>query len=192
MNTKKWIALLLAVLFVVSLCACSKKDASDDSSSGEQAAETQTASQAGATTTPDATAASETQPAATTAPQSGLYDSTGTYTAFGMSYEAMEEGTIISVSDTFSSDLTLNDDGTGSIQISSVEGGQIESWTVSGDKLTLVIDGEKQSGTIKDGIIILPFEETGTSLYFAKPGADISGYQVLTADQLADILSGEQ
>ena len=78
------------------------------------------------------------------------------------------------------SDITLDEDGTGYMTIND-DGGDIESWAVTGESITIHSGASIIDGKLKDGIMALEMEY-GTE-YYAKEGVDISGYQLMTMDE---------
>lgn len=100
----------------------------------------------------------------------------GKYSLFAIE---MEECLIGNEEIGMTSDVTLEKDGTGYMTIND-DGGDIESWSVDGETITIRSGLSTMDGTLKDGILILV---TDYSIeYYAKEGVDISGYQLMTMD----------
>ena len=78
------------------------------------------------------------------------------------------------------SDITLDEDGTGYMTIND-DGGDIESWAVTGESITIHSGLSIIDGKLKDGIMALEMDY-GME-YYAKEGVDISGYQLKTMDE---------
>lgn len=189
-HTKKLIALLLALLFVLSLCACKDKESSgsDSDTSATEAAQAPATTAANATEAPAAQTATEAAQTPTTAssgaPTNGYV---GTYNAFGMSMDKLSEY-IYDLGDE-SSTITLNADGTGSmtIDISGAQG-SFDKWTVSGETLTLTGEETSFTAPIKNGVIELHFDDAAATVYYAREGTDISSYDVITKEKILDML----
>ena len=84
--------------------------------------------------------------------------------------------------DSITSELTLNDSGSGSVVING-SGGRI-TWTEEDGVLTLRSGGDVFSGTLKDGIAAIDFGD-GTLMYYAAEGADTSALNVMTFEEYA-------
>lgn len=85
-------------------------------------------------------------------------------------YAVDEDGMCLFASELFDTEgyLVLEKDGKGKISL--VEEADV-TWTVDGEKITIMADGEPCEGTIKDGIVALSIE--GMTLYFTAEGADV-------------------
>ena len=101
----------------------------------------------------------------------------GKYSLFAIE---LEECMIGSEELEMTSDITLDEDGTGYMTIND-DGGDIESWAVTGESITIHSGLSIIDGKLKDGIMALEMEY-GTE-YYAKEGVDISGYQLMTMDE---------
>ena len=117
-------------------------------------------------------------------------DFTGKYTTFGATTDQYSDY-IVEAGDMFNSSITLNDGGAGEMSYDD-ESFELDSWSVENGVLTLTESGSSLSGTIKDGIIILYFEEAGTTAYYAREGADTSAYPTITLDEFAGIIAAEE
>lgn len=62
-------------------------------------------------------------------------------------------------------------------------------WSIDGDVLTMTIAGETMTAGIENGIITLYFENFGMTGYYAKPDADISGYDPISQEEYRKIAS---
>ena len=62
----------------------------------------------------------------------------------------------------------------------------IESWSAEDGMLTVVLtDGSSAQAVIGNGILELDIPGTGDMLlYYAQDGADISGYELMSADEI--------
>ena len=110
----------------------------------------------------------------------------GDYTLFAVE----TEGYIVEA-DFFdmSSVITLKANGKGYMTVND-EGGDIEEFSIDGDKITMKSGLSDLEGTISDGIMILDFGDD-IVCYYALEGADVSGIEVLSFDDLLDIMSEE-
>lgn len=140
MKRNRILALLLALVMVLSLCACGKKE--------ENAAPA-----------PSKPAASE--PAAPKGP-----DAAGKYTAV----QAVMMGMTMAGDDVPDFQIDLKDGGKGTVTI---DGDSDETaWTLSGDQLTLEVDGEKMTGKLDGDVIV--FDDMlgmGFQMTFARDGS---------------------
>ena len=110
----------------------------------------------------------------------------GEYTVFGMRNEGLlAEASALGLS----SSLTLNESG-GSMTMDE-DSMEIKEWTRAGDIITIVMaDNSSADGTIHDGIIELDIYGTGDLvLYYAREGADISSYELLSPEDLLQKIS---
>ena len=94
------------------------------------------------------------------------------YTLFAYDYD----GRIIAAED-MTSELTLNENGTGRMTING-ESGRIASWTEEDGILLLRSGDDTLSGTIRDGILTLDLGD-GNLLYYASENADTSSVPVI-------------
>lgn len=83
------------------------------------------------------------------------------------------------------STLTLNEGGTGSMTMDE-DAMDIESWSAEDGMLTVVLtDGSSAQAVIGNGILELDIPGTGDMLlYYAQDGADISGYELMSVDEI--------
>lgn len=119
------------------------------------------------------------------APAATQDDVTGTYTIFAYTVE----GYVVEPSD-MQSELTLKKDGTGHLSING-QGGPITEWTAENGSLRVVSGGQTMTGTVKNGVAVLDYGE-GNIAYYAKEGADTSAIEVLTREQLREILAEKE
>lgn len=115
----------------------------------------------------------------------------GKYTAFGMVHDDYRDY-LVDLGEE-SSDLTLKEDGTGTLALSteSVEG-PIDRWKVEGGLIDVTIGNRTMFGPVKDGNIIqLYFEKETLTIYYAKEGADISDYNVLTQEAFKEAVASK-
>lgn len=153
---KKNIAMVLSILFVLSLCACSgDKQSEYHPASGES------------------------------------LEYVGKYTAFGMVHDDYRDY-LVDLGEE-SSELTLKEDGTGSLALSteSVEG-PIDKWKVEESLIDVTIGNRTMFGPVKDGNIIqLYFEKETLTIYYAKEGTDISSYNVLSQEAFKEAVAAK-
>ena len=115
----------------------------------------------------------------------------GTYTAFGVSHDNYRSYIVDLGGE--SSEMTLYEDGTGVMKLSTSENdGQIESWYVDKDMISIYISGERQNGTVKDDIIELYIASSSITMYYAKDGADTSSYNVLSQEAFKESVAANQ
>ena len=106
----------------------------------------------------------------------------GDYTMFAIS----SDGYMVDANEMgASSVITLAADGGGRMTMDAEEMG-ISSWTLDDDALFVVFEDESSfQATLQDGILILDVWGTGEMLYYyAREGADISGYNLMTVQEL--------
>ena len=84
--------------------------------------------------------------------------------------------------DSMTSELTLNDSGSGSVVING-SGGRI-SWSEEDGVLTIRSGGDTITGTLRDGVAAIDFGD-GTLMYYAAEGADTSSLNVMTFEEYA-------
>ena len=86
--------------------------------------------------------------------------------------------------------LTLEDDGTGYMTIGE-DGGPVTEWSVENGTITLVSGGQTLSGPVEDGILMLDFG-VGVVACYAAEGADLSGYEILSGDEMAELAQSDE
>lgn len=153
--SKRIITLILSVLLILSLCACSGGDnQSYHPASGES------------------------------------LEYVGNYTAFGMVHDDYRDY-LVDLGDGNSSELSLYEDGTGVMTLSSESGeGQIKKWKVEGGLIDITIDNKTLFGPVENGDIIkLCFEKETLTIYYAKQGADVSAYNVLSQEEFKESIA---
>lgn len=116
----------------------------------------------------------------------------GRYTAFGMVHDDYRDY-LVALGDENSSELTLDGDGTGELTLSSESGaGQIEKWKVEGGLIDVTIGNRTMFGPVENGSVIrLYFEKETLTIYYAKEGADISSYHVLSQEAFKEAVSAK-
>lgn len=116
----------------------------------------------------------------------------GNYTAFGMVHDDYRDY-IVDLGEGNSSELTLSEDGTGVMTLSSESGeGQIEKWKVEGGLIDITIDKRTMFGPVENGSIIkLYFEKETLTIYYAKEGADTSAYNVLSQEAFKESVAAQ-
>ena len=95
------------------------------------------------------------------------------YTLFAYDYDGF-----VIASEDMTSELTLNENGTGQMTINGNRG-RISSWSEEGGQITIQSGSDTLSGTIRDGIIALDPGD-GNRMYYAAEGADISSVPVMS------------
>ncbi len=147
-----------------------------------------------AETTPAATTAAETTPAATTAAETTAaaaeFTDAGEYTLFAL----QQEDLLANPEDLeMSSVMTLNEDGTGSMTYDE-ENESISKWEAKDGEVTITMsDDSSAKGKIGNGIIELDILGDGSMLmFYAQKDADISGYEVLTLDEIMEKLAEQE
>lgn len=108
----------------------------------------------------------------------------GVYTMFAM----QNEGYLVESKDAdMSSVITLNEDGTGTMTMDDDSAG-ITSWVVNGDTITITVDdGSSASGKFLGDVIELDILGGGNMIiYYATADADISGYDLMTMEELQE------
>ena len=179
-TTKRIFALVLVLLFVVSLAACGeKKTESKDDNSGNAAA-----------SAPAATAAPTV--AVTEAPAATEDPSVGQYKLLGTTYENLY-GFVVEIPE-YTMEFDINADGTAAI-VTTMDGESQTlkgKWTVSGQTLTYTDEnGESMDCAILNGVIEVPYESSdGVDLTYvlAKEGADTSAYSVISVEAAKGLL----
>lgn len=107
------------------------------------------------------------------------------YTLFAYDYD----GCVIAAED-MSSELTLNENGTGRMTING-KSGRISSWTEENGDIILNAGSETLSGTIRDGILTVDPGD-GSMLYYAAENADTSSVPVMSfEDYLYQSIHGD-
>ena len=154
---KRIIAMVLSIILVLSLCACSggNDQAAYHPASGES------------------------------------LEYVGKYTAFGMVHDDYRDY-LVDLGEE-SSELTLNEDGTGALALSteSVEG-PIKKWKVEGGLIDVTIGNRTMFGPVENGSVIrLYFEKETLTIYYAKEGADISSYNVLSQEAFKEAVAAK-
>ena len=83
--------------------------------------------------------------------------------------------------------FTLNEDGTGTMTMDDDSAG-ITSWVVNGDTITITVDdGSSASGKFLGDVIELDILGGGNMIiYYATADADISGYDLMTMEELQE------
>ena len=104
----------------------------------------------------------------------------GTYNLFAAGTEGYLTEPVVVGFD--SSELTLNEDGTGSITLNGTSG-DIPSWTATEDGYITIETQSSQeySGTVNNGVMLLDID--GVVLYYAQDGADTSSYTIMSEDE---------
>lgn len=111
----------------------------------------------------------------------------GHYTAFGMVHDDYRDY-LVDLGEGNSSEMTLKDDGTGTMTLSfeSAEG-VIEKWKVEGGLIDVTVSNRTMFGPAENGNVVkLYFEKETLTIYYAKDGADISSYNVLTQEEFKE------
>lgn len=114
-------------------------------------------------------------------------DNAGVYTTFAVQHDRFSDY-YVEAGDAFRSVITLNEDGSGDMTYGENDS-PLESWSVDNGTITLTSEGESMSGTIQDGVISLSFADSELTVYYAKDGADLSSYEVISQDEMKKIVS---
>ena len=156
-HIKKFIAFMISVILIISLCACSgdKQDAYHPAS-GES------------------------------------LEYVGEYTAFGMVHDDYRDY-LVELGEGNSSEMTLYDDGTGVMTLSTESGeGDINRWKVEGGLIDVTIGNRTMFGPVENGNVVkLYFEKEWLTFYYAKKGTDISAYNVLSQEEFKEAFAAE-
>ena len=155
-----------------------EESAKDQPQSSAKTAETEAADQTSAETQAQTEAATDADP-------------TGVYTAFAMEsqgYQVTLEGTDVE------SVLTLEEGGTGNMTFSG-DAMNISSWTYEDGILSITMDdGSSAQGSLHGGIASINLGSDGSGsylLHLAKEGADLTGFDLLTPEELQQKLAEE-
>ena len=113
----------------------------------------------------------------------------GKYTAFAMVHDDYRDY-LVDLGDN-SSEITLNEDGTGTMKLSSEKNeGTIERWKVENGLIDVTISNRTLFGPVKDGSILqLYFEKETLTIYYAKEGTDTSSYNVLSQEAFKETIA---
>ena len=111
------------------------------------------------------------------------------YVAFGMVHDDYRDY-LVDLGEN-SSEITLNEDGTGSMTLSTEKNeGKIEKWKVEGGLIDVTISNRTLFGPVKDGNVLqLYFEKETLTIYYAKEGTDTSSYNVLTQEAFKEAIA---
>lgn len=172
---KRVLTVVLIVLLMFSVCACSgtTETTQANTSTPEATEEPSTA----AAPAPDP----EPEPAQEQAPQME-FATEGTYTLFAV----LNEGFTVESSELqMESDILLEEGGTGSMFFDG-DSMDISQWVLDGDTISLTMsDGGQADAKLHDGILDLDLYGDGSMvLYYAQDGADISGYEYTTLEEV--------
>lgn len=174
---KRLLTLVLIVLLMFSVCACS--DTSETTQANTSAPEATEEPATAATPAPDPEP--EQEPAQEQAPQME-FATEGTYTLFAV----LNEGFTVESSELqMESDILLEEGGTGSMFFDG-DSMDISQWVLDGDTVSLTMsDGGQADAKLHDGILDLDLYGDGSMvLYYAQDGADISGYEYTTLEEV--------
>ena len=180
---KRLLTVVLIVLLMFSVCACS--DTSETTQANTSTPEATEEPATAATQAPDPEP--EQEPAQEQAPQME-FATEGTYTLFAV----LNEGFTVESSELqMESDILLEGDGTGSMSFDG-DSMDISQWVLDGDTVSLTMsDGGQADAKLHDGILDLDLYGDGSMvLYFARDGADISGYEYTTLEEVKAKNSG--
>ena len=148
-----------------------------------EAAPAETAEPAAEEAAPEDTAAPEAEaPQEAESEAAPEFAAEGEYVLFGVT----NEGYSVAAAELgMESSLVLNADGTGSMKMGDEEM-PVTEWSLTEDVAAITMeDGSSASGVLRDGIFELDIYGTGEMLMlFSQEGADISGYELLTREEL--------
>ena len=204
MKKTRLLAVTAAALLVLnSLTACGGGGSSAGGGGSTTAAAQETKKEAEKETTKEAEketeketeAAKETTAAESKAPETSAAETSaqetaaeipvpGEYTLFAVTNEGM---TVNSADMDMTSVITLDEGGTGSMTMDE-DSMPVTHWEETDGKISITMeDGGAADGTVAGGIIELDILGTGEMLMlFAKEEADISGYELLTLDEVME------
>ena len=203
MKKTRLLAVTAAALLVLnSLTACGGGGSSAGGSTTAAAQETkkeeaekETTKEAEKETEKETEAAKETSAAESKAPETSAAETTaqetaaeipvpGEYTLFAVTNEGM---TVNSADMDMTSVITLDEGGTGSMTMDE-DSMPVTHWEETDGKISITMeDGGAAEGTCSGGIIELDILGTGEMLMlFAKEGADTSGYEILSLDEVME------
>ena len=111
----------------------------------------------------------------------------GVYECVGMENDEYA-GYVVELEPGYST-LTLSEDGTGSIYNYDETGGEFESWTVKGNKLTLIAEDEMMEAEISGGVVKMYFDGEGITGYYALDDADLSGIDFVSQEKMREIIA---
>ena len=116
-------------------------------------------------------------------------DYVGRYVAFAMVHDDYRDY-LVDLGDN-SSEITLNEDGTGVMTLSTEKNeGKIEKWKVEGGLIDVTISNRTLFGPVKDGNVLqLYFEKETLTIYYAKEGTDTSSYNVLSQEAFKEAIA---
>ena len=174
---KRLLTVVLIVLLMFSVCACS--GTSETTQANTSAPEATEEPATAATPAPDLEP--EQEPAQEQAPQME-FATEGTYTLFAVLNEGF---TVESGELQMESDILLEEGGTGSMSFDG-DSMDISQWVLDGDTVSLTMsDGGQADAKLHDGILDLDLYGDGSMvLYYAQDGADISGYEYTTLEEV--------
>ena len=112
----------------------------------------------------------------------------GKYTAFAMVHDDYRDY-LVDLGDN-SSEITLNEDGTGVLTLSTEKGeGKIEKWKVEGGLIDVTVSNRTLFGPVENGNVLrLYFEKETLTIYYAKEGTDTSSYNVLSQEAFKETI----
>ena len=115
----------------------------------------------------------------------------GKYTAFAMVHDDYRDY-LVDLGDN-SSEITLNEDGTGVLTLSTEKGeGKIEKWKVEGGLIDVTVSNRTLFGPVENGNVLrLYFEKETLTIYYAKEGTDTSSYNVLSQEAFKETIAAK-
>lgn len=116
----------------------------------------------------------------------GQDENTGMYDCFGVE-NSDYPGYVIDMGEGYSY-IELKDDGRGYYYAAGAES-ELEAWSIDGNAFSMTVNGEAITGKYDNGVISLYSESSGETTYYAPSGADLSGYFILSREDMDAIIN---
>ena len=114
----------------------------------------------------------------------------GKYVAFAMVHDDYRDY-LVDLGEGNSSEITLNEDGTGVMALSTEKNdGTIKRWKVEGGLIDVTVGNRTLFGPVENGNVFrLYFEKEALTFYYAKEGTDTSSYNVLSQEAFKETIA---
>ena len=114
----------------------------------------------------------------------------GKYVAFAMVHDDYRDY-LVDLGEGNSSAITLNEDGTGVMSLSTEKSdGTITRWKVEGGLIDVTVGNRTLFGPVENGNVLrLYFEKEALTFYYAKEGTDTSSYPVLSQEAFKETIA---
>lgn len=114
----------------------------------------------------------------------------GKYAAFAMVHDDYRDY-LVDLGEGNSSAITLNEDGTGVMSLSTEKSdGTITRWKVEGGLIDVTVGNRTLFGPVENGNVLrLYFEKEALTFYYAKEGTDTSSYPVLSQEAFKETIA---